>query len=305
MKTRARGFWVALAIPTLLGASAAGAADVAILKSSDVPAWRAATEALRRVTAAHNVVEHDLRGDRAEAERVLQGLKGKATILVALGPLAAQAAREVLPEAPLVFAMIQDPVRLGLAGPNVTGVSFSIPIRNQLAAFRLVNPRGVRIGVLYNEENVGRLVQEAQKAASLVRLALVPRSITSDKELPQALRSLLSGADAVDALWMPPDPMIMGDEARRYLLTETLKSGKPVYAFSSALVGEGALVSNGPSLTSIGEQAGELVNRIAAGDKGKIEIVVPQAELVINTKVAGRLKIEIPQDALGAANKKL
>ena len=36
-----------------------------------------------------------------------------------------------------------------------------------------------------------------------------------------------------------------------------------------------------------------------------IEQVVPQAELVVNTKVAGRLKIEIPPNALSAANKKL
>ena len=35
-------------------------------------------------------------------------------ILVAMGPLAAQAAREGAPELPLVFCMVQDPARLGL-----------------------------------------------------------------------------------------------------------------------------------------------------------------------------------------------
>lgn len=305
MKQARSGFRLVLAFVALAAAGRAGAAEVAVLKSSEVAAWRPTVDALRRAAGSHNLTEYDLRGDRAEGERVLGGLKGKSVILVALGHLAAQLAHDLLPEAPLVFTIVQDPAKLGLVGSNITGVSLSIPIRNQLAAFRLVNPKGVRIGVIYNEDNTGRLVQEAQKAAGLVRLLLVAKPIASDKEIPQALRALLSGEDAVDALWMPPDPIIMGENSRRFLLAETLKAGKPVYGFSAALVGEGALVSNGPSFASIGEQAGELVNRIASGEKGRIEQVVPQAELVINTKVAGRLKIEIPPNALVAANKKL
>jgi putative ABC transport system substrate-binding protein len=289
-----------------LGAGAASAADGAVLKSADSPAWRVTLDALRRAAASHNVTEFDLRGDRAEADRVVASLKGKPGVLVALGPIAAQAAREGAPESPLVFCMVQDPARLGLVGvPNVTGVAFAIPIKNQLAAFRLVNPRGVKVGVVYNDGNVGRLVDDAQKAAAVVRLNLVARPVASEKEVPEALRSLLKGDGAVDALWIPPDPVLLGDESRRYVLAETLKAGKPVYSFSSTLVTEGALVSNGPDLASIGDQAGELVNRIAAGERGKIEMLVPRAELVVNKKIADKLKIEIPADALRAANKVL
>ena len=292
-----------LAVATLF-ASGAGAADVAVLKSADSPAWRPSLDGLRRAAAAHNVTEYDLRGDKAEADRVVASLKGKPAILVALGPIAAQSAHELAPEMPLVFCMLQDPTRLGLVGvPGVTGVSFTIPIKNQLAAFRLVNPRGVKIGVIYNDANVGRLVEEAQKAAAVVRLNIVARPVASERDVPEALRSLLKSGEAVDALWIPPDPVLLGDESRRYVLAETLKAGKPVYSFSSALVSEGALVSNGPDLASIGEQAGELVNRIAAGEKGRIEMLVPRAELVVNKKMADKLKIEIPADALRAANK--
>lgn len=287
-----------------LAAGAASAADVAVLKSADSPAWRPTLDAIRRSAAGHTVTEFDLRGDRAEADRVVASLKGKPGILVALGPIAAQAAREGAPDTPLVFCMVQDPARLNLVGvPNVTGVAYAIPIKNQLAAFRLVNPRGVKIGVVYNDGNVGRLVDDAQKAAAIVRLNLVARPVASEKEVPEALRSLLRGDGAVDALWIPPDPVLLGDESRRYVLAETLKAGKPVYSFSSTLVGEGALVSNGPDLASIGDQAGDLVNRIAAGERGRIEMLVPRAELVVNKKMADKLKIEIPADALRAANK--
>ena len=291
----------------LLGiGTAASAAEVAVLKSSDAPAWRPAIEALRRSVPNHTVTEYDLKNERAEADRVLGTLKGKGAILVAFGPLAAQAARETLPENPLIFGMVQDPAKAGLApAPGVTGVAFAIPVKNQLAVFRLVNPRGVRIGVIFNESNTGRLIQEGRVAASVVRLALVERPVSADKDVPEALRSLLKGTEAIDALWIPPDPILLGEEARRYILGEMLKAGKPVYGFSAALVSEGALVSDGPDVPSTGEQLGELVNRMAGGEKGKIEMLIPKAELVINKKIAEKLKIEIPIDALRVASKVL
>lgn len=289
----------------LLFANVAGALEVAVLKSSDVPAWRPTLDALRRQTTAHTLTEYDLRGDNTEAARVVANLKGHTSLLVALGPLAVQAAKDGAPEIPLIYLMVQDPARAGLIGaPNTTGVAFQVPVKNQLAAFRMVNPRGVRIGVIYNPESTGRQVAEAQKAASVVRLQIMDRPVASEREVPEALRSLFRGNEAVDALWIPPDPVLLADESRRFLLAEALKAGKPIYTSFAALVAEGALVCNGPDLVSIGDLAGELVGRIAAGEKaGKIDPMIPRAELIINKKIAERLKIDIPADALKAASK--
>lgn len=289
----------------VLAAPAARAADVAILKSTDSPAWRVTVDAFKRGASAHALTEYDLRGDKAEADRVVASLKGKAAAILALGAVAAQAAHEGAPEIPLVVCMVQDPARVGLlAGPGLTGVNFQVPVKNQLAAFRMVNPRAVRIGVIYSAENVGKLVQEALKAASVVRLTVVDKPVASERDVPQALRTLLSGSEAVDALWLPPDPILLGDEARRHLLSETLKAGKPVYTFSPALVAEGALVSDGPDFGFTGEQASELVARLLGAERAaRIEFAIPKSELVINKKIAEKLRVDIPADALRAANK--
>lgn len=301
--TVTRRLGIAAAWLLLAAAPGARAADVVVLKSSEVAAWRPALEALRKSAASHTITEYDLRGDRAAADQVLGSLRGRAVVLVALGNLAAQAAREVLPDAPLVFCMVQDPARIGLAAaPGIAGVAFSLPVKNQIAAFRMVNPRGTRIGVVFNPENSGRQVEEATKAAELLRVALVPRPVPSMNEIPQAVRALLAG-DTIDALWIPADPMLLADATRRYILTESLKAGKPVYAFSSSLVSEGALVSNGPDMASIGAQAGELVNRLASGERSRIEFLFPRSELVINNRIAQKLKIAVPPEALKAANK--
>jgi len=304
-RTRQLAAWTAaLALWAGAGARPVTAAEVAIVKSSEVAAWRPMIDALRRATSAHTVTEYDLRNDRGTADGVVAGLKGRSGIVVALGPLAAQLVRTALPDTPMVFAMVQDPAKLGLApAPGVTGVAFAIPVKNQLAAFRLVNPRGVRIGVIYKEENSGRNVEEAVKAAGLLRVALTPKAVASEREIPATLRALLAGEQAVDALWIPTDPVLLGDETRRFLIAEMFKAGKAVYGSTAGLVAEGALVSNGPDIASIGEQAAELVNRLAAGDRARIELLVPRAELVINRKIAGRLKIDIPAEVLKAANK--
>jgi ABC-type uncharacterized transport system substrate-binding protein len=169
----------------------------------------------------------------------------------------------------------------------------------------MVNPRGVRIGVIYKEENSGALVLEALKSASVARFTLVSMRVGSPQEVPPALRTMISGAEPVDALWLPPDPLLLEDATRRFVLSETLKVGKPVYAFSQALVAEGALVSAGPDIAAIGDRLAELVSRWAAGEKLRGEVLVPPPELIINKKIGDKLKINIPAAALKQANKVL
>ena len=191
--------------------STSEAAEVVILKSTSVASWVPALSALRQAAPEHTYAELDLLGDRAEGQRIVTGFKGQRLILVALGPLAAQLCRDLAPELPMIFAMVADPVRAGLANlPNATGVIFSIPVLNQLAAYRMVNPRAVRIGVVFNPANVEGQIRAARKAAKIVRLEIVERPVASEREVPRALRELLRGRNAVDAVWIPPDPILLG-----------------------------------------------------------------------------------------------
>jgi putative ABC transport system substrate-binding protein len=297
----------ALGCLLLAGGSRAGAADVAVLKSNDVPAWRPALEALHRKAVGFTLTEYDFKGDRAEAERVVASLRGHTAAYVTFGPLAADVVRSVAPDAPLVFTMVADPARAGLLGvPNVTGVAITLPAKNQLAAFRMVNPRAVRIGVLYNPENSGRLIQDALRAMQIVRMNLVDRPISSDRDVPEALKALLKGNQAVDALWLPPDPAVLDEDVRRLILTEAARASRPIYASIATLPAEGALVACAPDFSSIGEEAAELLGRITGPEKGtRIEMLIPRAELIINKKAADKLKVDIPADALGVATKVL
>jgi putative ABC transport system substrate-binding protein len=200
---------------------------------------------------------------------------------------------------------VHDPAAVtGLSASNVTGVAFSVPMRNQLVAFRAVNPKAARIGVVYSSAGLTRQLEEAKKAASSLHLDLVLRQVASMQAVPQAVRDLLGGAEVVDALWIPADPLVLADETRRFVMQAAVQAGKPVYGSSAAMVKEGALVSNSPELASIGQSVGELVNRIARGEKaGRLAVVVPRSEVVINKKIAEQLGLTIPDEALKAAQR--
>ena len=148
------------------------------------------------------------------------------------------------------------------------------------------------------------LSQQIRRREDELGLSLVERTIGSERDVPETVRALLKGDQAVDALWVPPDPMLLGDETRRFILAEALKASKPVFTSIPALVAEGALASHGPDFVSIGEAAGELANRLAGGERARgIDMMIPRPELVINKKIADKLKVEIPPAALQAASK--
>jgi putative ABC transport system substrate-binding protein len=288
-------------------ASPAAAAEIALVKSADVPAWRPAVEAIRAATAAHTVTEYDLGGSRVEGEQLYAALRGKVAVVVAMGPMAAQLARELLPEVTLVYCMVQDPAAAGLVGvPNAAGVALALPVRNQLVAFRTVNPQARRVGVIFHAEAAARQVEEAEKVAGGLKLEIVPRRVADPTGVPQAVRDLLKGAEPVDALWILPDPLILEATTRRFVLAEALLAGRPVYSFSASLISEGALVSHSPDMASVGQGVSELIGRILSGQRAERQpLLVPRGEVVINKKMADQLKVMVPAEALRIAQKVL
>jgi putative tryptophan/tyrosine transport system substrate-binding protein len=287
----------------LLAGAPAEAAEVALVKSGPAPAWQPAFDALRAAAVGHTITEYNLANSRAEAERTLPALAGRTAAVVAFGPLAAQAVRERLPDVPLVYCMVADPSEIGLQGAsNTTGVAFFAPMRNQLVAFRAVNPAAKRIGIVVSTDAGRRYAEEAKRSGGALGLEVVVLAVTSMSQVPQAMREMVGGGHAVDAVWMLPDALIADSATRRFIFSTALEAHKPVYGFSAALVAEGALVSHAPDLASVGQGAGELVSRILAGQKPeRLPPVVPRGEVVINRNVAAALRLVVPPQVLQAA----
>ena len=77
------------------------------------------------------------------------------------------------------------------------------------------------------------------------------------------MRDLLKGAEPVDALWIPPDPLVLEAATRRFVIARRCWRASRSTASRAAMIREGALVSHSPDIASIGQGVGELIGRIA------------------------------------------
>src|SRR6478672_5250092 len=118
------------------------------------------------------------------------------TVIIALAPLAATAAKSLTTTIPIVFALGPDPIELGLVsslnrpGGNVTGVTFFI---NSLGAKRLellhqLIPGATVVGFLINPQNPTSTAQisDVQAAAHSLGIGLRVLNASSEREIDAA-----------------------------------------------------------------------------------------------------------------------
>ena len=297
----------ALLLPALLGsATAAGAADVAVVMSADVDAY---TEALKGFKASlrHKVVaEYDMEGDldRGRKQVAEIGAKVKPDLILAVGIWALQALSKEASTVPVVYAMVLNPPSvIGSGAKNITGASMNVPVEQTLRMVKQLGPQIRRVGVMFDRAKTGYLVARAEAVARDEGLQLVAREIRSAKEAISALDTL--GEQGVDALWVLPDETNLAPAVLQQMLLFSYRRKVPLIGLSESQAQMGALLSlSFASSEDIGRQAGELANSILAG-RAPAEIPYTTARrvrLTVNLKAAQKLGLEIPKSILAAAN---
>ncbi len=293
----------ALALFYLLafGASGlAGTAEVAILKSADLAAYNQAVAGFKAIMPSSD--EFNMKGSpKLSQEQVELIRKTNASILFAVGSKAAQVAKEKFPDIPVIFCMVLDPAKHDLKAPNMTGIRLEVPIERQFRAMRSVLPSLKRIGVLYDPEKTGHLVDEARLLAKSMGLDLVVKQVNTEKEVPPTLRALLS---QVEALWLVPDSTVLTEDSLKFVLGTALDFNVPVIGFSSELVRRGALVGLSVSYEDVGRQAGLLAKKILIEQYRPSPTTFPpeRLHLALNLKTARFLGIVIPQEVVKNAD---
>ncbi len=280
-----------------------GAAEVVILKSADLPAYNQAVAGFKAVVAlSPSSVELNLKGSaKLSPDQVELIRKTDPSVLFAVGSKAAQVAKEKFPEIPVVFCMVMDPAKYNLKAPKMTGIRLDIPLDRQFNVMRSVLPSLRRIGVLYDPGKTGHLVDEARLLAKSMELELVAKQVSAEKEVPPALRALLS---QVEALWLVPDSTVLTEDSLKFVLGTALDLNIPVIGFSSELVRNGALVGLSVSYDGVGRQAGELAKKILLDQYTPSSAMVPpdSLHLALNLRTARFLGITIPTAVVNKAN---
>jgi putative ABC transport system substrate-binding protein len=133
------------------------------------------------------------------------------------------------------------------------------------------------------------------RQGSVVGLDIRGFPVESEKDLPQQLRSLLSGSDA---LWLLPDSTVLTNESIQFILDSALAERVPVIGFSPEFTRLGALLSLSVNYGEVGRETGQLVRRVLDGEKPSSVKPVPIERLLVtvNMKTARFLGLSIPKE---------
>jgi putative ABC transport system substrate-binding protein len=182
----------------------------------------------------------------------------------------------------------------------MVGILLEVPVDRQFKEMRSVLPGLKRLGVLYDPDKTGDLVEDARRVARSFGVDLITRVVHSEKEVPAMLRTLMP---QIDALWLIPDSTVLTEESISFLLTTTLDSNIPVIGFSSELVRSGALVGLSVNYEDIGRQAAILARKLLSSQlKAPGSFAPEKFRLALNLKTSKFLGVQISSDVLNRAD---
>ena len=237
------------------------------------------------------VAEVTLEDNAAAATRSLQRVAAqKPALVLAIGPLAANAARRSLDkEVPILFVMVPYYEKYSLEGPNLTGIALTGDFQPELAALRALAPSVKRVGILHDPRYSTALVATAQSSAGSLGLTITPLEVDAQSK---ADRVLASSRDKVDALLMVADKTVGNASVVQELISFAATQHLPLVGLTASQVREGATLALAPSPVAIGQQAGRLANRIIHEkvDPGAMAVSQPEGlDMSINLSAAGKL----------------
>jgi len=232
-------------------------------------------------------------------------------VIAAIGESATFAAKGATTTIPTVFAVSDDPVRLGLVaslgrpGGNLTGINF---FTAELTAKRLtllheLVPTAVRVAALVNPANAAiaePTLRDLEAAARAMGLQIRVLSASTIREINTAFASFVH--ERPDALFVTSDPFLV---SRRMQLTHLASRHAVPAAYSVRDYAEaGGLMTYGTNVTEAWRQVGVYAGRILKGAKpADLPVVQPtKFELVINTQAASLLGLDVPPTLLARAD---
>lgn len=273
---------------------AADAADIAILKSSDLSYYEQTVAGFKAgLSTTTSTKEYSLGGQLARGREIGKALRASPPDLIfAVGLKAAMAAKLEIFDTPVVFCMVLSPETHGLPASNMTGIAVRTSADAQLIALRSVLPNRHRVGLFYNEEHSGTFVREALGAAKWQGLELVAVPVRRHEDIPKAVRALLP---QIDVLWLIQDQTVVSESSIPFFLETTLEAKIPMFTFSSTLVQQGALGALVLDPRTVGQQAARIaLTRLKEPAASAGLLLAPeQPELALNVNSAEYLGLAL------------
>ena len=170
-----------------------------------------------------------------------------------------------------------------------------------LLGLRIIQPFMKRLAVVWSSDGSGPYVREMQGMARRFGVELLSERLKDGDDLPNVLRSF--AARKVDALWLPPDPVLITPENFAMIRTFATTNRIPFYVPTQGLVELGAVAAISASFRSIGRSAGRIARLAQEGRIPDGNFYPDSSDLSINVSAAAACGLHLSPEALRAARK--
>src|SRR5262249_30085044 len=238
-------------------------------------------------------------------------VRRRVAVIAAPAAPAAIAAKAATATIPIVFALGDDPVKLGLVaslarpGGNATGINFfnQEVAGKRLALLHELVTKAVRVTIIVNPTDVANTestLRDVPEAARTIGLQFHILNATTIEEIDAAFATLAH--EGPGALFVSPDGFFTS--RRVQFATLTARYAIPAAFSQREFVEVGGLMSYGTNIADMFRQVGVYSGNILKGAKPS-DLPVVQAskfEFTINLQTARALGIEVPPGLLTIAD---
>ena len=218
-------------------------------------------------------------------------------VIVAIGSKAAVEALNAFPETPLIYCMVIDPERQGLAGKkNVFGIRFEVEPSVLFSKFKAALPKLRRLGLIMDRARDESRTREISELGNRMGMDIIVEKASSKTDIPGAMRAM---SGKIDAFWMTTDPIVTNKFTFNTISDFCLNSRIPLLVPMESLVNAGGFLAVTASEKSIGSEAASLSKDILDGKFPKSDLVQPsEIEISISLKTAKIIGVEIADSVL-------
>jgi putative ABC transport system substrate-binding protein len=243
-------------------------------------------------------------------ELAVELVRRRVAVIAVTGATAAFAAKAATTTIPTVFAVSDDPVRLGLVaslarpGGNLTGINFLTAelVAKRLELLRELVPAARRLAVLVNPAGPGYEItlRDVEPAARAMGLQIRVLNASTSREINAAFATIVR--EQLDALFVSTDPFFTGRHVQ--LILHATRHAVPATYPGRHYPEIGGLMSYGANLADVLRQMGVYTGHVLKGTKPADLPVVQSTkfELVINYQTAEMLGLIVPDKLLATAD---
>jgi len=163
-----------------------------------------------------------------------------------------------------------------------------------------IQPALKKLAVFWSSEFMEDHVEDLQQVSAPMGIEIVSERLKGPEELPDRLRSIYKG---VDAVWLMPDPFLINSQSFAVIKEFSWSNKVPLYVPTAGLVDQGATASISASFRELGRTAGLAARRVVSKKSIDDTLYPERVETVLNQRAATNAGLLVPPDVLKSLDK--